>query len=259
MNSAATILIIDDDIDLCKSLQKLLAQHGFKTILAHHSKDIEEIIKSNQIDLILLDIILPGDFDGIAVCKQLRQITAAPIIMLTGIEDDVEKILSLEIGADNYLTKPFNSRVLLAHIHASLRRNAVQLTSDSPNHLVAMDYQIYEFLDWKLNVTARVLLSPENKLIKLTSAEFFLLQGFVNHPQCVLSRDQLLTFVNVNSASFDRSVDILVSRLRAKIEGDAKRSKIIATVRNSGYLLACCVTKQFYTSLQWKELISAVN
>src|SRR5579862_3677225 len=123
MNGIHTVLLIDDDVDLCASIKKLLNQHGFNTLITHQSHDIEKILKENHIDLILLDIILPGDKDGIAICKSIRQLSSAPIIMLTGIEADVEKILSLEVGADHYLTKPFNARVLIAQIQASLRRH----------------------------------------------------------------------------------------------------------------------------------------
>lgn len=252
MTAAATILLIDDDKDLCETIGNLLTSHGFNTLFSYDSKNIETILKENVIDLILLDIILPGSQDGIALCKLIRQITSAPIIMLTGIEEDVEKIVSLEMGADNYLTKPFNARVLLAHINAALRRNYNTSNEEAPP-LVEMEYQIYEFLGWRLNVTARILLSPDNVVVKLTSAEFILLQAFVKHPQCVLSRDQLLNFINSDSESFDRSVDILISRLRSKIEETPKNPTMIKTMRNAGYMLACCVNKNVIDSKSWQK------
>lgn len=263
MSGTSTILLIDDDVDLCESIKNLLAQHGFKTLITHNSHQIEGLLKNNPIDLILLDIILPGGKDGIAICKLIRHLTNAPIIMLSGVETDVEKIISLEVGADNYITKPFNSRVLLAHIHSALRRQdslkkAKTNASEPHSALVDIEYEMYEFLGWRLNVTARVLLSPKNKIIKITSAEFFLLHAFVRHPQCVLSRDQLLSFVNASSQAFDRSIDILVSRLRSKIESHHKGHQIINTIRNSGYLLSCCVNKVVMNSKAWQELISSI-
>lgn len=262
MNGASVILLIDDDVELCASIKQMLAQHGFDTIVSHTSQNIETIIAENHIDLILLDIILPGDKNGIAICKLIRQLTSAPIIMLTGVEADVEKIVSLEVGADNYITKPFNSRVLIAQIHACLRTRSNE-TSQSKKagdeKLVKMDYQIYEFLGWRLNVTARILLSPHNKILKLTSSEFILLQAFLTHPQCVLSRDQLLDFINSNSAAFDRSIDILVSRLRSKLSADDKKLKIITTVRNAGYLLSCAVKRQMISSENWQQIMSTAE
>jgi two-component system OmpR family response regulator len=257
MNTTSTLLLIDDDIDLCESIKKLLVQHGFHVLLAHNSQNIESLIKENNIDLVLLDIILPGSKDGIALCKLIRELTTAPIIMLTGIEADIEKIVSLEVGADSYVTKPFNSRVLLAQINSCLRRQSkVEESRVLPDTsaLVNMEYQILQFLDWQLNVTAHSLLSPLNEIITLTSAEFSLLHGLLQYPQCVLSRDQLLDFIKTDSEAFDRSIDILISRLRMKIEKNPKNPQLIKTVRNAGYLLACCVKKRTIDSRNWQAL-----
>ncbi len=245
-----TILLIDDDIDLCDSISKLLRSHGYQILLEHNSDKIEIIFKKNTVDLVLLDIMLPGGVDGIALCKTIRQLTGSPIIMLTGVNEDVERIVSLEGGADNYITKPFSSRVLLAHISACLRRsNKVE------GQLVEAKYDIYEFLGWKLNITARVLLSPNRQVVKLTSAEFILLQALLNRPHYVVSRDQLLDLINSESESFDRSIDILISRLRSKIEDNPKQPTIIVTMRNAGYSLACQVKKQAMDSQDWEKLV----
>lgn len=254
--SRHTILIIDDDLDLCASIKNLLEQRDYKTILAHDSNNIESIINSQAIDLILLDIILPGGKDGISLCKLIRDLTSAPIIMLSGVEADAEKIISLELGADNYITKPFNSRVLLAHINAALRRKVSP--NESEANLVNVQYELFEFQGFRLNVTARALLSPDNQLIKLTSAEFFLLHALLRHPQCVLTRDQLLSFINVNSGSLDRSVDILISRIRSKL-GQYSNLNLITTIRSSGYLLASCVNKQTMDSHAWQDLTFAIT
>lgn len=237
------IFIIDDDYDLCESIERLLSHHGFLTVVAHSSNEIWPILSEKNIDLILLDIVLPGGEDGIELCKRIRTMTKSPIIMLTGIISDVERIIALEMGADAYLTKPFNARVLMAQIHSCLRRFKSAHSHELPEKVVTT-HQIYYFNGWRLNVTARSLHSPVNQVIKLTSAEYTLLHTFVTHPQCVLSRDRLLETISVNSASLDRSVDILISRLRAKIETDSKNAKIIKTVRNMGYILACEVIKE---------------
>lgn len=262
MNGTPTILLIDDDIDLCATIKSLLEQHGFRALVSHTSHQIQDLFKNNTIDLVLLDIILPGGKDGIETCKLIRRQTTAPIIMLTGIEADIERIMSLEMGADHYITKPFNSRVLLAHIHSALRRqeSLTNMTTKAVNRhsaLVEIEYQIYEFLGWRLNVTARVLLSPNKTLVKLTSAEFLLLEAFLRHPQCVLTRDQLLDFVHHGSQAFDRSIDILVSRLRTKISIGQKGQQLINTIRNSGYLLSCCVNKLLMDSQSWQKLLPA--
>lgn len=261
MNRQRTILIIDDDIDLCESVKKLLESREFKVLILHSSVLLEETLKNEPVDLVLLDIVLPDGNDGISLCKIIRSLISAPIIMLSGLEADVEKILSLELGADNYITKPFNSRVLLAHINAALRRHdnkeSQKILGEEPKRaLVDISYQIYEFQGFRLNVTARVLLSPDNQIIKLTSAEFFLLDALVRHPQCVLTREQLLNFININSGSLDRSIDILISRLRSKLEAGANHD-IINTVRNSGYVLASCVNKQTMDSHSWQVILSS--
>jgi two-component system OmpR family response regulator len=175
--------------------------------------------------------------------------------MLTGVEEDVERIVSLEIGADYYLTKPFNPRVLIAHIHALLRRSNNTAAAVVTN----VDYDVYEFVGWKLNITTRTLISANNKLVKMTSAEFMLLQAFMMHPQRVLTRDQLLELTNTDSSAFDRSIDIMVSRLRRKIEKAYTHVKIFTTVRSSGYLLSCKVSLIKMSSAQWDELLRLAN
>lgn len=251
--SGQTILLVDDDVDLCASLSKVLTQHGYRALVCHDDAQAEAELKNNAIDLILLDILFPHGKDGITLCKQLRQFTSAPILMLTGVGADAEKILSLEVGADNYITKPFHARVLLAHIQASLRRTTML------QNLVDSEYQVYEFQGWRLNVTARMLLSPDNRQVSLTTAEFHLLHAFLQRPQCVLTRDQLLSSIHGESDSYDRSIDILVSRLRAKIQRATTKVKLITTVRNSGYVLACCVTHQTIDSKQWQHWVSSFS
>lgn len=253
MEYVPTILLIDDEVELCAFITKLLSSHGYKVIVEQDSSKIKALLKEKVIDVILLDIMLTNGQDGIAFCKSLRQLTSSPIIMLTAINADVEKIIALEAGADNYITKPFSSRVLLAYIQAGLRRGNKNIAQ-----LVAVDYEIYEFMRWKLNVTARILLSPQKKIIKLTSAEFTLLRGFLLRPHYVVSRDQLMEWIHGDSDSFDRSMDILISRLRSKIEINPRRPTIIITMRNAGYSLACPVNKKWMSSKEWEKLSSDV-
>ena len=257
MSDSPTILIVDDDIELCQAISKLLSEHGMRVIIANDDSRVEDFLKTNSIDLILLDIILHGKKDGIALCQSIRQLTDIPIIMLSGIQADIEKILSLEIGADNYITKPFNSRVLLAHIHANLRRQSEKQTQSHLRHSDQMEvnYQLLEFQGWKLNINARLLLSPDNKPIQLTSSEYTLLHSFLNNPQVVLTREQLLDHINIHSDAYDRSIDILISRLRAKIEGKNEGQPLIRTVRNSGYVLASFVRKTTITSAIWQAML----
>lgn len=257
------VLLIDDDADLCQAVNALLTQHGFIVDVLHDSKNIEAYLKEQTIDLILLDIILPSGKDGIATCKIIRQYTNAPIIMLTGIGEDLEKILSLEVGADHYITKPFNSRILLAYINACLRREDLEKINinklNESKKLVENEYQLFEFSGWRLNSTSRVLLSPANCRVKLTSMEFMLLYVFVQHPQQVLSRDKILDLINMNSSSFDRSIDILISRLRSKMGKNRENYSLITTVRNEGYILTSLVKKEIIDTANWKNILEEIK
>jgi two-component system OmpR family response regulator len=244
-----TVLLIDDEVELCASITKLLSSHGYKVIVEQDSSKIKALLKEKVVDVILLDIMLTNGQDGIAFCKSLRKFTSTPIIMLTAINDDVERVVSLEAGADNYITKPFSSRVLLAYIQASLRRG-----NKNQAQLVTADYEIYDFLGWKLNVTSRVLLSPYNSTVRLTAAEFILLRELLLRPQHVISRDQLMELIHRDSDAFDRSIDILISRLRSKIELNPRTPTIIITMRNAGYCLACPVSKKWMNSKDWQKL-----
>ncbi|MDX1900594.1 MAG: response regulator [Gammaproteobacteria bacterium] len=252
-----TILLVDDDIRLCVAIKELLTQHAFQVFVANESHSAEALLKEHSIDLILLDLLLPGEKDGMALCQSIRKMTMAPIIILSGVKEDVEKIISLEVGADFFLTKPFNSRVLIAHIRAMLRRSQNSAAAVEPTET---EYQIYEFSGWKLNIATRTLCSIENKLVKLTASEFSLLQVLLEHPQRILSRDQLLDLTaRSQSVAFDRSIDILMSRLRAKIEKNKTHAKIFTTIRNGGYLLSCKVNRKVISGAQWDMLLKQAS
>lgn len=244
MEKLQHILVVDDDRGIRDLLGKFLRQHGFETSLAKDGAEMQVHFDSGGIDLIILDIMMPGE-DGLSLCRKIRKHSAIPILMLTAVSEEVERILGLELGADDYMSKPFNPRELLARVRAILRRSAgaddpTQTTQQMTNQQV-----IYRFDGWSLNATSRRLLSPEQLEVTLSSGEFDLLVTFLRSPQQVLSRDTLLDLTKNRSATpFDRSIDIQISRLRQKIERDHKKPTLIKTVRGGGYVLAVAVTKE---------------
>ncbi|MAZ39354.1 MAG: two-component system response regulator [Legionellales bacterium] len=193
-------------------------------------------------DLIILDIRMPGE-DGFTVCQKIRKTSDIPIIMLTANGEDMDRIIGLEMGADDYLPKPFNPRELVARIKAVLRRTAE--TKNSHKEEMHIDTEIYTFVNWKLDTATRVLMSPDDLEISITAGEYTLLMTFLERPKRVLSRDQLLEIThNRQAGPFDRSIDIQVSRLRQKIEDDPKNPKLITTVRGGGYMFTAPVKKR---------------
>jgi len=233
------ILVVDDDREIGALLSKFLTRHHYRVTVATNGKTMFEALTGATIDLVILDLMLPGE-DGLSHCRRLRQESAVPVIMLTAMHSDVDRIVGLEIGADDYLTKPFNSRELLARIRAVLRRTGVQ-----PRGAQAREGAVLGFAGWRLDVSSRQLTSPEKLLVHLTAGEFDLLVALADRAPRVLTRDQLLDIARGRSASaFDRSVDVQISRLRRKIETDAKDPALIRTVRGGGYMLSVPVTKQ---------------
>lgn len=235
------ILIVDDDEGIRSLLAEFLAQHGFHTHLAQDGRVMREVLTQHTIDLIILDIMMPG-IDGLTLCRQLRSQSTIPILMLTAIGEEIDRIVGLEMGADDYLRKPFNPRELLARIKAILRR--VQ----SPVKIIEKnETPIYSFSDWTLDTGARRFVSPDQLEVSLTAGEYNLLLAFLEKPQQVLNRDQLLEFTkNRSAAAFDRSVDIQISRLRQKIEDDIKNPIVLKTVRGGGYMLAVPVAVKYH-------------
>jgi two-component system OmpR family response regulator len=233
------ILVVDDDREIGALLSKFLTRHHYRVTVATNGKTMFEALTGATIDLVILDLMLPGE-DGLSHCRRLRQESAVPVIMLTAMHSDVDRIVGLEIGADDYLTKPFNSRELLARIRAVLRRTGIQ-----PRGAQAREGAVLGFAGWRLDVSSRQLTSPEKLLVHLTAGEFDLLVALADRAPRVLTRDQLLDIARGRSASaFDRSVDVQISRLRRKIETNAKDPALIRTVRGGGYMLSVPVTKQ---------------
>lgn len=230
-----SVLIVDDDVEIRKLLCEYLDQQGYRTLAAANGKEMWAILEKSKVDLIVLDLMLPGD-DGLVLCRKLRSQSQTPVIMLTALGEETERIIGLEMGADDYLAKPFNSRELLARIKSILRRTRA---ASRPENQQSSRY--FLFAGWKLDTVARNLTSSENVVVSLSGGEYRLLHVFLTNSNRVLSRDQLLDLSQGREAQpFDRSIDVMVSRLRRSLR-DTKDSKIIQTVRNEGYVFAASV------------------
>jgi two-component system OmpR family response regulator len=233
MESISTILIVDDDREIRSLLADYLEGNGYRTLVAADGVGMWKLLEEKRPDLLVLDLNLPGD-DGLTLCRKLRARSALPVIMLTARNEPLDRILGLEMGADDYLPKPFEPRELLARIRSVLRRSHAM-----PSNQPAQSAQRIRFGGWTLDLTARHLIHPDGMLIMLSGAEFRLLRVFLEHPNRVLNRDQLLNLTQGrDSDPFDRSIDIQISRLRQKLGEDARSPQIIKTVRNGGYVLA---------------------
>lgn len=230
-------LIVEDDREISDLVARFLTKHGIRVSVAANGRAMDRILSESRIDILVLDIMLPGE-DGLSLCRRVRAESTVPIIMLTALGDEMDRILGLEMGADDYVAKPFNSRELLARIRAVLRR--VQTLPETPYPAKS---SALAFDGWRVDLGLRQLHAPDGARVMLTSGEFDLLVAFCQHPHRVLTRDQLLDLTLGRSAkAFDRSVDIRISRLRRKIEPDPKQPTFITTVRSGGYFFAAEVT-----------------
>lgn len=239
MNRSPHVLIVDDDSRIRASLTRFLTDNGLRISQASDGDSMRKTLDKAKIDLVLLDIMLPGE-DGLSLCRKLRGERNTPVVLLTAVSGDTDKIIGLELGADDYICKPFNPRELLARVRAVLRR-----TGDASERDAHSGSGRFEFEGWCLDAKKRVLTSPLGALVDLTTGEFDMLQVFVEHPQEVLTRDQLLDFTRGRSSVvFDRSMDVQVSRLRRKIETDPQNPALIKTVRSGGYLFSAAVTER---------------
>ncbi|MDX2287309.1 MAG: response regulator [Hyphomicrobiaceae bacterium] len=223
------ILVVDDDDDIRGLLVGFLTEEGFVAAGACDAPSMDAAIARSRPDLVVLDLMLPGE-DGLSICRRLRSTSGIPVIMLTARSAEVDRIVGLEIGADDYVTKPFSKRELVARIRSVLRRGGTAQELNPPK-------SVLRFNHYMVDVNARRMTDQSGRDIALTSAEFDLLVCFMQSPQRVLSRDQLLDRVHGRNADpFDRSIDTLVSRLRKKIEVASDNDRLIATIRNHGYL-----------------------
>lgn len=227
------ILVVDDHREIRDAVTRFLQKSGLRATSATDAADMDQKLAVGSFDLIVLDVMMPGE-DGLSVCRRLSASGSCPIIMLTALGDDMDRIIGLEIGADDYLPKPFNPRELLARIKAVLRRS--ERLDSLAGRLAGKTVQ---FAHWHLDVDRRALLSDSGIKDSLSNSEFRLLITFLERPRLILSREQLLDLTAGRSAGpFDRTIDNQVSRLRRKIEADPMRPRIITTVRNGGYCLA---------------------
>ncbi len=237
MHVSPLILIVEDDREISALVARYLMQNDMRCATAADGRQMDRLLRADRVDLIVLDLNLPGE-DGLAICRRLRLSSALPIIMLTARGEDVDRIIGLEMGADDYLAKPFNPRELLARIRAVLRRR------DNP-HGIVEEVSAFTFLGWRLDAAARRLSNPDGVRIAVTGAEFELLRALCEHAGRVLSRDTLLDLTQGRAAApFERSIDVLISRLRQKIERDPRDPDIIRTIRSSGYLFTPAVERQ---------------
>ncbi|GHE20068.1 response regulator [Halomonas urumqiensis] len=237
-STPATLIVVDDDPEIRELLADYLGRHGYRALMAEDAQALYRLLESESPALLIVDIMMPGD-DGLTICRELRRASEVPIIMLTASADETDRILGLELGADDYLGKPFNPRELLARIKAVLRRTrvAAQPTATDQPRRVA-------FGDWQLDRMTRELIDRHGQRSGLSGADFQLLQVFLEHPEQVLSREDLFTRTRGRPApDLDRSIDVHVCRLRQRLGEDAQHSQLIRTVRGVGYVLTARVER----------------
>jgi DNA-binding response OmpR family regulator len=236
MNTTAAprILVVDDDADVRELVSEYLGNNDMRVSVASSGREMFEAFDRDPIDLVLLDLKLPGE-DGMHLARALRERATVPIVLLTGRNEEADRVMGLELGADDYVTKPFSPRELLARVRAVLRRYKVQATLPERDNT----RRAFRFSGWELNLRTRRLVSPEGVSVELSNGEFSLLNALCRAPQRVLTRDQLLSMSRLHEAEvFDRTVDVQIRRLRLKIEADNSHPTLIVTERGAGYRLA---------------------
>ena len=233
------LLIVDDDKEIRNLLCDYLEQADYRVTAVGDGKAMRRVLETNRIDLVILDLMLPGE-DGLTLCRELRSKTNLPVLMLTARGDEVDRIIGLEMGADDYLAKPFNPRELLARIKSVIRR-----AQALPTNMESEKQNTLHFAGWTLDVATRNITAADGLVVPLSGAEYRLLRVFLDHPQRVLAREQLLELANGREAIlFDRSIDVLVGRLRKRLRDDSREPLLIKTVRGEGYVLAATVESE---------------
>lgn len=236
MERSPHIMLVDDDPEIRRGLSRFLVRQGLRVTCAANGAEMRAKIVNAAVDLVVLDIMLPGE-DGLSLCRRLSAETDCPVILLTAVATETDRVIGLEIGAEDYVCKPFSPRELLARIRVVLRRREKLLLGGGKSPL-----RRFSFEGWTLDARARTLASPSGAHVELTSGELDLLQAFVEHPNVVLNRDQLLDLARGRATlSLDRSIDVQVMRLRRKIEDDPQQPRFIKTVRNGGYIFTPAV------------------
>lgn len=240
MRTTGHILVVDDQKEICEVVEQYLSGEGYRVSVAHDGDGMRRVMAQDTIDLVILDLMLPGE-DGLALARQLREKSGLGILMLTGRGETLDRIIGLEMGADDYLPKPFHLRELLARVKSVMRRVAGQTsegkTGEGRAEPGSSGPAKARFAGWQLDLSTRELTSPSGEEVRLTTGEFDLLAAFVNNANQVLSRDRLLDLArNREAGPFDRTIDVQVGRLRRKLEPDAQNPTIIKTVRGTGYI-----------------------
>jgi two-component system OmpR family response regulator len=239
LSSSAHILVVDDEPEIAGLLRRYLAAQGYEVSTAEGGEAMRRVMANADIDLVLLDLGLPGE-DGLALMRSLRETSSVAVIVVTGRGDPVDRIVGLEVGADDYVTKPFDVRELAARVRSVLRR-----TRDKPSESEAsVPRDVVRFAGWTLDLGARRLASSQGTAVDLTTGEFELLAALVKSAGRVLSRDELLEVTrNREAGPFDRTIDVQVGRLRRKIEADPQKPELIKSVRGAGYMLTARVER----------------
>jgi len=231
--TAPHILVIDDDPNICELVVEYLSNHDMRVSACTCGREMFDVFDREAIDLVLLDLKLPGE-DGMRLARTLRERATVPIIFLTGRNEEADRVMGLELGADDYVTKPFSPRELLARVRAVLRRYQVQATLPDRDST----RRAFRFSGWELNLRTRRLVSPDGASVELSNGEFSLLNALCRAPQRVLTRDQLLSMSRLHEAEvYDRSIDVQIRRLRVKVEPDSTNPRLIVTERGAGYRL----------------------
>ena len=234
-----SILLVDDDIHIRQLLSDYLSDFGMAVVAVAEGKLMADVLENGEFDLVILDLMLPGE-DGLSLCRSLRAKSDIPILMLTARGETMDRVVGLEVGADDYIVKPFEPRELVARIQAILRRVKVgrEIVKEQKHE------EVVSFMGWRLNFIMRQVISPEGLVVPLSNAEFRLLKVFIEHPGRVLTRDFLLDQARGRDMElFDRSIDLLVSRLRQKLGDYSRTPGLIKTVRGEGYLFDVKVTR----------------
>jgi two-component system OmpR family response regulator len=228
------VLVVDDDPDVLELVVEYLGKNDMRVSAARSGREMFDLFEKEAIDLVLLDLKLPGE-DGMQLARTLRERATVPIVVLTGRNEEADRVMGLELGADDYVTKPFSPRELLARVRAVMRRYQVQATLPERDNR----RRAFRFSGWELNLRTRRLLSPDGASVELSNGEFSLLAALCRAPQRVLSRDQLLSMSRLHEAEvYDRTVDVQIRRLRLKLEADKANPALIVTERGVGYRLA---------------------
>jgi two-component system OmpR family response regulator len=247
MSDAASILIVDDDREIRELLEENLTNFGFSPVAVANGREMFNRLESDKYDVVLLDVMLPGE-DGLALCRRLRTPGApyehTPVIFLTALGDTTDRVVGLELGGDDYLPKPFQMRELVARIRALLRRASIPSGAGNTPETASRTHGIWSFGRWRLNILSRNLIDQDEVVTPMGGSEFKLLMLFLENPQKVISRDDILEHMAERAADvYDRSIDVQISRLRAKLQDDARNPELIRTLRGDGYMLTAPVER----------------